>query len=51
MKPKITIVLPELYLPLDEYCRRLGKTKVTACRLIECGKLSIKLQSDQKKFA
>ncbi|WP_063654080.1 hypothetical protein [Candidatus Arsenophonus triatominarum] len=42
MRPKITIVIPEPYLPLDEYCRRTGMDKGTARRLIEYGKLPIK---------
>ncbi|MDC5895219.1 MULTISPECIES: regulator [Proteus] len=49
MRPKITIAIPEPYLPLDEYCRRTGTTKVTARRLIEYGKLPIKPKGDQKK--
>lgn len=24
MRPNITIIIPEPYLPLDEYCRRTG---------------------------
>ncbi|MDQ9613159.1 regulator, partial [Serratia marcescens] len=27
MRPNITIVIPEPYLPLDEYCRRTGTNK------------------------
>ncbi|CDH02826.1 hypothetical protein [Xenorhabdus bovienii] len=49
MRPKITISIPEPYLPLDEYCRRTGTKMGTARRLIEYGKLPIKPKGDQKK--
>ncbi|SPX11093.1 putative regulator from bacteriophage origin [Escherichia coli] len=42
MRPNITIIIPEPYLPLDEYCRRTGTNKETARNLIEYGKLPIK---------
>ncbi|PLR23186.1 regulator [Pantoea endophytica] len=49
MRPSITIVIPEPYLPLDEYCRRTGTKYETAKNLIEYGKLPIKPKGTQKK--
>lgn len=49
MRPKITIAIPEPYLPLEEYCRRTGTKIDTARRLIGYGKLPIKPKGDQKK--
>ncbi|STR64745.1 Uncharacterised protein [Klebsiella michiganensis] len=40
MRPNITIVIPEPYLPLEEYCRRTGTNKETAKNLIEYGKIT-----------
>lgn len=51
MRPNITIVIPEPYLPLDEYCRRTGMSKSTANNLISYGKLPIKPKGAQKKRA
>ncbi|MEG6036361.1 regulator [Enterobacter kobei] len=49
MRPNITIVIPEPYLPLDEYCRRTGTARGTALNLIEYGKLPIKPKGKQTK--
>ncbi|WP_053140701.1 hypothetical protein [Erwinia billingiae] len=49
MRPNITIVIPEPYLPLDEYCRRTGTHKETAKNMIEYGKLPIKPKGKHKK--
>ena len=49
MRPDITIVIPEPYLPLDEYCRRTGTNKETARNLIEYGKLPIKPKDKKKR--
>jgi len=49
MRPNITIIIPEPYLPLDEYCRRTGTKMETARNLIEYGKLPIKPKGKQKK--
>lgn len=48
MRPNITIIIPEPYLPLDEYCRRTGTNKETARNLIEYGKLPIKPKGKQR---
>jgi hypothetical protein len=48
MRPNITIIIPEPYIPLDEYCRRTGTNKETAKNLIEYGKLPIKPKGKQK---
>lgn len=48
MRPNITIVIPEPYLPLKEYCRRTGTAEGTARHLIDYGKLPIKPKGDQK---
>ncbi len=49
MRPNITIIIPEPYLPLDEYCRRTGTNKETARNLIEYGKLPIKPKGKQER--
>lgn len=49
MRPNITIVIPEPYIPLEEYCRRTGMTRSTAEKLISYGKLPIKPKGSQKK--
>ncbi|AIX49364.1 regulator [Pantoea sp. PSNIH1] len=49
MRPNITIVIPEPYIPLEEYCRRTGMSKRTAENLISYGKLPIKPKGSQKK--
>ena len=49
MRPSITIVIPEPYLPLEEYCRRTGTKYEPAKNLIEYGKLPIKPKGTQKK--
>ena len=49
MRPNITIIIPEPYLPLDEYCRRTGTNKETARNLIEYGKSPIIPKGKQKK--
>ena len=49
MRPNITIVIPEPYLPLAEYCRRTGTKPETAKNLIAYGKLPIKPKGKQKK--
>lgn len=51
MRPNITIVIPDPYIPLDEYCRRTGMSKSTAENLISYGKLPIKPKGAQKKRA
>ncbi|TPG61521.1 regulator [Ewingella americana] len=48
MRPNITIVIPDPYLPLAEYCRRTGLKIETARNLIEYGKLPIKPKGLQK---
>lgn len=37
MRPNMTIVIPEPYLPLDEYCRHTGTNKDKSNYLIEWG--------------
>ncbi|MCQ4103717.1 regulator [Erwinia persicina] len=49
MRPNITIVLPDPYLPLAEYCRCTGLSIETARNLIEYGKHPIKPKGVQKK--
>ena len=49
MRPNITIIIPEPYLPLDEYCRRTATARGTALNLISYGKLPIKPKGKQKK--
>ena len=49
MRPNITIVIPEPYLPLDEYCRRTGTELKTARNLIKYGKLPIKPKGKQTR--
>lgn len=49
MRPNITIVIPDPYIPLDEYCRRTGMSRSTAENLISYGKLPIKPKGAQKK--
>lgn len=49
MRPNITIVIPDPYIPLDEYCRRTGMSKSTAENLISYGKLPIKPKGAQKR--
>ncbi|EHK0285716.1 regulator [Salmonella enterica] len=49
MRPNITIVIPDPYIPLDEYCRRTGMSKSTAENLISYGKLPIKPKGSQKR--
>ncbi len=49
MRPNITIVIPDPYLPLEEYCRRTGMSKSTANNLISYGKLPIKPKGAQIK--
>ena len=49
MRPNITIVIPDPYIPLDAYCRRTGMSRSTAENLISYGKLPIKPKGAQKK--
>lgn len=49
MRSNITIVIPDPYMPLDEYCRRIGTNKETAHSLMEYGKLTIKPKGKEKK--
>lgn len=49
MRPNITIVIPDPYIPLDEYCRRTGMSRSTAENLISYGKLPIKPKGAQKR--
>lgn len=49
MRPNISIVIPDPYLPLAEYCRRTGLSIETARNLIEYGKLPIKPKGAQKR--
>ncbi len=49
MRPNITIVIPDPYIPLDEYCRRTGMSKSTAENLISYGKLPIRPKARRKE--
>ncbi|GAB4593427.1 hypothetical protein ETAR_30300 [Edwardsiella tarda] len=49
MRPNITIIIQEPYLPLGKYCRRTGTKIETARKMIEYGKLPIKPKGKQKK--
>lgn len=51
MRPNITIVIPDPYIPLDEYCRRTGMSKSTAENLISYGKTSNQAQRRAEKRA
>jgi len=50
MRPNITIVIPEPYLPLEEYLRGTGTNKETARNLIEYGKLLINKKGKKKNY-
>lgn len=49
MHPNITIVIPDPYIPLDEYCRRTDTPQITYNNLILYGKSPIKPRGVQKK--
>lgn len=42
MRPTINLVIPEPFIPLDEYCRRTNMDKATARLMIKQGRLPIK---------
>ncbi|MDU6414716.1 regulator [Mixta calida] len=49
MRPNITIVMAEPYLPLAEYCRRTGTPIGTARDMVRDGRLPIKGKGDKPK--
>lgn len=42
MRPTINLVIPEPFIPLDEYCRRTNMDKATARLMVKDGRLPIK---------
>lgn len=48
MRPTINLVIPEPFIPLDEYCRRTNMDKSTARLMVKEGRLPVKDKAGKK---